>query len=61
MGTIILNLSFVASSSVSIQLMSPASGDSLQATLVLAVKIVSIQLMSPASGDQLEYLYENGS
>ena len=36
---------------VSIQLMSPASGDIKSMKLVLFASLVSIQLMSPASGD----------
>ncbi len=36
---------------VSIQLMSPASGDEQAKITVESGKIVSIQLMSPASGD----------
>ena len=36
---------------VSIQLMSPASGDPQETIQLVSVREVSIQLMSPASGD----------
>jgi hypothetical protein len=39
---------------VSIQLMSPASGDRSNLSLDAILGFVSIQLMSPASGDLLE-------
>ena len=50
MGTFI-TLEMIAASEVSIQLMSPASGDTSITTLGQRLSMVSIQLMSPASGD----------
>ncbi len=38
---------------VSIQLMSPASGDAVDRHQTVTAFLVSIQLMSPASGDSL--------
>ncbi len=45
---------------VSIQLMSPASGDDLRLDLRLMKSLkVSIQLMSPASGDENVYIMKS--
>ena len=43
---------------VSIQLMSPASGDEsiAQNEVIIKTHVVSIQLMSPASGDRVDAL-----
>ena len=43
---------------VSIQLMSPASGDSYETFCEYLLHLVSIQLMSPASGDKLGFKSE---
>ncbi len=55
MGTLLIDGGFFFRQKVSIQLMSPASGDNiLNLALTKHHALVSIQLMSPASGDLME-------
>ncbi len=59
MGTLTTPSGTYPGGGVSIQLMSPASGDYSSLRKITKILQVSIQLMSPASGDIEDYEYEN--